>query len=250
MNIVASTDSARLAEAFARDGYIVVPGVYSDIEVAALKAETRRLLGLLTTAPDSLPHRFGATAEGVARTGVFVGLAANSEVFRQAARAPRLLDALDAILGPNIEFLSDKVVYKSAATDYGSPWHQDWTYWHGTHKVSAWVALDPATPENGCLKLLPGSHRQAVAHDGDASDGKGFGNRLNPDVVDENQAVAAPVQPGDAILFHDLTLHASYPNTTGKDRWSLISTFRAVTDEDPPYSWAVAAEVVRGTGKG
>jgi ectoine hydroxylase-related dioxygenase (phytanoyl-CoA dioxygenase family) len=250
MNTVASTDSAQLSEAFARDGYIVVPGVYTAAEVAAFKEETRRLLGLLETNPDSLPHRFGATSEGVARTGVFVGLAANSEVFRQAARAPRLLDALEAILGPNIEFLSDKIVYKSSETDYGSPWHQDWTYWHGTHKISAWVALDPATRENGCLKLLPGSHREAVVHDGDASDGKGFGNRLDPNAVDESQAVAAPVQPGDAILFHDLTLHASYPNTTGKDRWSLISTFRAVTDEDPPYSWAVAAEVVRGTGKG
>lgn len=239
-------DTAQIEESFARDGYVIVPGVYSTAEVAAFKDEIRRLLGLLSSDPDALAHRFGATSEGVTRTGVFVGLAANSPVFREAARAPRLLDALEAILGPDIEFLSDKVVYKSAETDHGSPWHQDWPYWQGTHKVSVWVALDPATPENGCLKLLPGSHRAVVTHDGDASDGRGFGSRLAPDAVDESRAVSAPVQPGDAILFHDLTLHASHPNVSGADRWSLISTFRAVTHEDPPYPWAVAAQIVRG----
>ena len=74
------------------------------------------------------------------------------------------------------------------------------------------MALDDATVENGCLKLFPGSHKSAIVHDGDASDGHGFGNRLRPGAVDEDLAVTAEIEAGGAVFFHDLTLHASHPN--------------------------------------
>jgi len=210
---------------FDRDGFVLIPAMFTAAEVAAFKQET---LVLLET------HE--------AHAGVFVGLAANSEVFRNLARDPRLLDALEPILGPNIEFLSDKVVFKSAATQFGSPWHQDWPYWEGQHKISVWVALDAATRENGCLKMMPGSHKQLSTHDG-------FGHRLRPGAADETRAVSLPCDPGDAVLFHDLTLHASFPNTSGRDRWSVISTYRSASEPDLEYSWSVAKEIVRGMKK-
>jgi hypothetical protein len=214
---------------FDRDGFTIERGVFTEGEVAGFKREICRLL---------------ETHE--AHGGVFVGLAANSPVFRDLAGDARLLDALEPILGPNIEFLSDKVVLKSAATDYGSPWHQDWPYWKGIHKVSIWIALDPATPENGCLKLLPGSHRTHAVHDGDAGGTKLFVHRLAPGAVDESRAAVVPCAPGDAVFFHDLTLHASYPNTSGADRWAMISTYRSASEPDLDYEWSVAARVVRG----
>ena len=214
---------------FEENGYVISRGLFDARECAEMKAEIRRML---ETHKD--------------HSGVMVGLAANSPYFQNVARNPRLLDALEEVMGPNIEFLSDKVVFKSATTDFGSPWHQDWHYWHGAHKISVWVSLDEATPENGCLKLLPGSHKSVAVHDGAADDGHGFGQRLRPDAVDESQAAIAPCQPGDAIIFHDLTLHASFRNTSGKDRWALISTYRSASEPDMQYDWAVAAEVVRG----
>lgn len=210
-------------------GFEIVRGLFAREEVAALKAEIRRLL--------ETHHASG---------GVFVGLAANSQVFRELAADPRLLDALEPIVGPDIEFLSDKVVYKTAETDFGSPWHQDWPYWKGAHKVSVWIALDKATPENGCLKLLPGSHTALANHDGDDGGTGLFGHRLAPGAVDESQALIAPCEPGDAIIFHDLTLHSSFPNTSGADRWALISTYRSASEPDLDYDWSVAAAVVRG----
>lgn len=178
--------------------------------------------------------------------GVYVGLAAASEVFRRAARSTALLDALEQVIGPDIEFLSDKVALKSGDVQIGSPWHQDWPYWKGAHKFSVWIALDPADRSNGCLRLLPGTHHQPVEHSGVAPAGEGFGNRLAPGAVDETRAVDAVCAPGDAVLFHDLTLHASYPNRSGADRYSLISTYRSAAEQDLEYDWAVAAEVVRG----
>jgi glutamate-1-semialdehyde 2,1-aminomutase len=230
-------------QAFERDGFAVIRGLFSPDEVAAFKQEIRRVL----EAARSRAKERGEPVEAVGHHGVFVGLAANSPVFREAARDPRLLDALEPVLGPNIEFLSDKVVFKTAEQDFGTPWHQDWPYWKGAHKVSVWIALDPATPENGCLKLLPGSHQAEALHDGDASDGKGFGHRLRPGAVDESRAVVVPCAPGDAVIFHDRTLHASFPNTTGQDRWALISTYRSASEPDLDYEWAVAAEIVRGS---
>lgn len=216
-------------ESFDENGFVKMAGMFSDVEVKVFKQECQRILETHS-----------------AHAGVFVGLAANSELFRRLARDPRLLDALEPILGPNIEFLSDKVVLKSATTTAGSPWHQDWPYWEGLHKISAWIALDAATPENGCLKMIPGSHKQLALHDGTAKEGEGFGHRLRPDSVDESQAVILPCAPGDVVLFHDLTLHASFPNTSGSDRWSVISTYRSASEPDIEYSWSVAKAVVRG----
>ena len=221
-----------LKETYAQFGYVLVHALFSEDEVAALKAEALRIV-----------IRKGAHA------GVFVGLAAHSSVFAEAVRDPRLLDALEPLIGPDIEFLSDKVVFKSATTDYGSPWHQDWPYWKGAHKLSVWVALEPATKENGCLKLLPGSHKTPAEHEGKAPEGEGFGHRLAQGTVDESLAVSVPCEPGDAVFFHDLTLHASHPNVSGEDRYAWIVTYRSAAEEDLTYDWSVAAAVVRGEKK-
>lgn len=235
---VSAGPGSQWGRVFAQDGFLKVEGLFSSGEVSAFKQQIQRILEAARAQP-------GAS---VATDGVFVGLAARSEFFRQVAQEPRLLDVLETILGPNIEFLSDKAVFKGADVEYGSPWHQDWPYWQGAHKVSVWIALDPATPQNGCLKMLPGSHREAAHHeDVAAPEGEGFSLRVRPDAVAESRAVAVPAAPGDAIFFHDLTLHASFPNRSGADRWALISTYRSASEPDHAYDWAVAAQVVRGS---
>ncbi len=238
---VDTVEGSQWGRVFTQDGFLKVEGLFSNDEVAAFKKQIGRILEAT---------RIEDSSGSVAADGVFVGLAARSDFFRQVAREPRLLDVLEPILGPNIEFLSDKVVFKGGDVEYGSPWHQDWPYWQGAHKVSVWIALDAATPENGCLKMLPGSHREAAHHeDVQTAAGEGFSLRLRPEAVDESRAVAVPAAPGDAIFFHDQTLHASFPNRSGADRWALISTYRSASEADLAYDWAVAAQVVRGVGK-
>ena len=216
-------------EDFQRDGYIVVRQLFSEDEIAQIKAEAKHIL---ENDPPS--------------NGVFVGMAIRSEIFKSLARDSRVLDILEPILGHNIEFLSDKVVFKSASVPFGSPWHQDWHYWHGKNKISLWIALDKATIENGCLKLLSGSHQSIATHDGSDVEGIGFGHRLKPGAIDEEKAFVATCEVGDVVVFHDLTLHSSFPNLSGQDRWSLISTYRSASEPDLQYDWAVAAAIVRG----
>lgn len=231
-------DLATLRDDFAQTGFAIVPNLFTQEEAQRLKLECIDIL-------EAVKKETGA----VAGHGVHVGLAARSSVFQEAVGDKRLLDILEKILAPDIEFLSDKVVFKSESMTFASPWHQDWHYWHGAHKHSIWIALDDATVENGCLKLFPGSHKSAIVHDGDASDGHGFGNRLRPDAIDESLAVTAEVEAGGAVFFHDLTLHASHPNRSGEERWVWIPTYRDAKAEDNDYPWAVAAKVLRGKKK-
>jgi len=221
---------------------VIVPNLFSRDEVSTLKGECLRIV-------DGVRREVrgaGGDPEEALKTGVYVGLAARSDVFRRAVADDRIVGVLAGLLWQNVEFLSDKVVFKDTDRVFDSPRHQDWMYWRGDNKASVWVALDDATRENGCLKVLPGSHRAQVVHDGNDGNGYGFGHRLQRGSVDESRAVTAQLEAGGAVFFHDLTLHASYPNTSKVDRWTWIPTYRDANADDPEYEWAVARSIVRG----
>ena len=86
-------------------------------EIGYILDEVRREAALAGKDPGQVLHN-----------RVYVGLAVKSQLFRRAVSAERLLDILEAIISPNISFLSDKVVFKNESADFGSPWHQDWPY--------------------------------------------------------------------------------------------------------------------------
>ena len=232
-------DRVQIQQDFQQNGFVIVPDLFNRDEAKRFKRESRSVIEAVKAETDH--------PDQVANHGVYVGLAARSPVFQTAVADPRILDILEVVLSPNIEFLSDKVVFKNPQVDFATPWHQDWHYWGGQHKISVWVALDNADVTSGCLKLVSGSHRTISVHDGKANDGNGFGHRLRPDAVDESKVVTAEVTVGDAVFSHDLTLHASYPNTVGVERWTWIPTYRDAQTGDLDYNWAVAAKVVRGT---
>lgn len=224
--------SGNMEQQFAEKGYVVIEDLFSTEEVRKLKLEVARVL-------EEVKKEKGAEA---VKHGVYVGMSAASALFRQAAAKPELAAVLKKIIGEQVIFLSDKVVFKDSKVDFGSPWHQDYPYWEGSHKFSVWIALDDAARENGCLKILPGSHLKGALHHGEGdNDGNGFSSRLKEEDIDQSQIVDLPASRGTAIVFHDLLFHASYPNQSGKDRVALISTYKDGTQEDPSYEWAKAA---------
>ncbi|MEM7031960.1 MAG: phytanoyl-CoA dioxygenase family protein [Chloroflexota bacterium] len=231
------------ADQFKKDGFLIVPHLFTAHEMIRLKSEIAAILAKLQTG--EIGDSDGKQWKMLKASGVYVGLAPHSNLIQRLLRDDRLLDILEVMIGPNLEFLSDKIAYKDDDTDHPSPWHQDWPYWYGDHKISVWVALDDATVDNGCLKLIPGSHHGMATHDGE-DDGKGFGNRLKQEAVDESQAVTASVERGGAVFFHDLALHASHSNTAQTDRWVWIPTYRDAQHNDPDYPFAIANTVVRG----
>jgi hypothetical protein len=224
------------AAQYARDGFVVVPGLFSEQEVLAWKGHAMARL-----------RDLGKLGEP---SGVHVWMHDTLDPdMRRWMADPRVLTVLERLIGPHIEFLSVKTVFKSRELTFASPWHQDWFYWNGSTKVSVWIALDDAAPDNGCLKLVPGSHTRVFEMER-VEDAKGFVNRIRDSDLRGLPVVSVPVARGGAVFFHDLALHASHPNTRGADRWSLISTYRdaSVKDDSPVWktAWVLRGRSVNG----
>lgn len=142
---------------------------------------------------------------------------------------PQIIAEIKSTLAVDaIEFLSCKVVFKSAEISYESPWHQDRMYWGGCEKCSTWIALDDATPENGCLRVIPGSHKSEVEHT--KIESNSFKKRILDKHLENDLDVV--MKAGDALLFSDLLIHGSHKNTSGKDRYSVIPTYRVAHIQD------------------
>lgn len=135
---------------------------------------------------------------------------------------PRILDAVEDTLGPDIMCWGSSLFVKDPNTDSFVSWHQDSTYW-GLSKpsvVTAWVALSPATLESGCMKMMPGTHTwDQIPHDDTLSKENLLtrGQEIAVE-VDESRSVALPLQPGEISIHHIRTVHASHPNKSNDHR--------------------------------
>ncbi|RIK42787.1 MAG: hypothetical protein DCC55_07730 [Chloroflexi bacterium] len=219
-------------EQYQHDGYVVVPNLLSE----SLALEWKAIL----------KERLAEEGKLDEPSGVRVWMSGQMDSFTR----DRVLDAkigkiLQQLVGPSIEFLSVKAVFKNAKTNFNSPWHQDWFYWQGANKISIWIALDDATPENGCLRMVPGSHHQLFEM-AVVDEGIGFNRRVTDESLQGLPVETLPVRRGDAIFFHDLALHGSTPNINGTERWSAIATYRDASQQDDSTIWSTAI-VMSGT---
>jgi ectoine hydroxylase-related dioxygenase (phytanoyl-CoA dioxygenase family) len=208
-------------EQYHRDGYLIVRNLYDADAIARWRDEVRQLYS-----QDDAPNDHGV------------------RVWMADALPPFLLDAmtddrvppiLTKLVGPDVEFLSVKLVHKDGAIDFGTPWHQDWHYWLGSEKLSVWIALDDATPDNGCLKVIPGSHKRQFTNQ--RHETASFSNRIDDAQLEGLPVVDAIMRRGDALFFSDRTVHGSYPNGNGQPRWSFISTYRSAAVRDDSQVW-------------
>ena len=143
----------------------------------------------------------------------------------EIARHPALLDAVEDILGPDLLLWDSAYVIKEAGDQRFVSWHQDLTYWglDSDDMITAWVALTPAGPENGGMKMLPGSHRggkQAHRDTYDAANLLHRGQQIDAP-IDEAAAVDVVLAPGQASLHHGWVMHASPGNATADRRIGL-----------------------------
>ena len=202
--------------AYRRDGYLCPVDILTPEEAAenrtALEDLERDFAGVL-------PRPVG----DYLRASAYLA----SEVPLRVARDPRVLECVESILGPDILLWSCEYFIKEPHTEKIVSWHQDLTYWgmDGTdHEVTAWIALSPATAASGCMKFVPGSHTQAIVPHADTFAGDNLLSRGQEIAVevDESQAVAAELAPGQMSLHHGRLFHASGPNKTGDRRIGLV----------------------------
>jgi hypothetical protein len=141
----------------------------------------------------------------------------------ELATSPAILDRVEEILGPDLVLWAMFAWYKEPRTEKRIPWHQDASYWPLEPKlnVTAWLALDHCDPDNGCLRVIPGTHRAAIDHVAVDDTTSWFNKGADPAAVDERQARDLVLQPGEFVLFNEGTLHGSEPNRSARPRLAL-----------------------------
>ena len=148
----------------------------------------------------------------------------------QVGTAPALLDAVESVLGPDLLLWSAEFFIKPPRSDKIVSWHQDLTYWglgETDEEITAWVALSDVRVESGCMRFLPGSHRQRILPHRDTFDESNLlsrGQQVDVD-VNEDEAVDVLLEPGQVSLHHGRIFHASGPNQSDHDRIGLVFRF-------------------------
>lgn len=134
----------------------------------------------------------------------------------EAARRPAAVAALTAVIGPNVKMMQSMLFIKSEGKP-GQAWHQDEAHIPTRDRSLAgiWIALDNATVENGCLWVIPGSHRPRVLYPVRDQHDDRFDCTQEAYAFPYRDEDAMPVElpAGAAVLFHGYLLHRSLPNT-------------------------------------
>ena len=140
-----------------------------------------------------------------------------------------LLNAIEALLGGDILIDGTLVFFKPPQDSSYVSWHQDSVYsgWHLTPSTSAWIALTASNRANGCMRVIPGSHKQGLLSHANVRDDSNLlrrGERVKM-VVDESCATDVVLNPGDMSLHQSTIIHGSNPNTSDEPRIGFIVRF-------------------------
>lgn len=202
-------------------GFLAVESVFTPEEMAEARVAVAELVErsrFLTEHDAEFDLEPGHTAESPRVRRLKTPLASHP-AFEQLARKPALLDMVEQLVGPGIRLHGNKLNMKSA--EYGSAveWHQDFAFYPHTNDdlLAVGIALDDCLPENGCMLMVPGSHRWPVLdHHQDGY----FVGAVDPVrcEVDLTAAVPVPVHAGGITLHHCRTLHGSAVNTSSRPR--------------------------------
>ena len=179
--------------------------------------------------------------QGVSRDSMFCphivkggtqGLSGSNE-WLEYARIPEVLDLVAQVVGPDFLLWGTTVFGKPAGTGKRVTWHQDGEYWpiRPLATCSAWIALDDATPENGCLRIIPGSHKQRRlrAHTQKDSPDLVLNQELNAEAYDEADAVDLVLEAGQFSLHDVYLVHGSEPNRSTKRRACYVCRYMPTT---------------------
>ena len=162
---------------------------------------------------------------------------------------PQILDVIEGVLGPNLLVWSSGWIPKMPSDKKFVSWHQDATYWglHPPHAVTAWIAFSESVPENGCMRVIPGTHQgpllpqtDTYAHDNVLSRGQEIAVEVN-----EAKAVDLILKPGEMSLHHVGIVHGSEANRSDKPRIGLAIRYIA-TDVVQDGTVQQCATLVRG----
>jgi ectoine hydroxylase-related dioxygenase (phytanoyl-CoA dioxygenase family) len=220
--ITDSTGDAR--ERYDRDGYAIFRAVLGPDLIAEA---SEHVAWLQARHPDVRPEQLG---HRYVRDDPF---------WLRLVGDDRLLDIAQLFIGPDIALFASHYISKPPRSGQPVLWHQDAAFWplEPMRVVTLWLAIDHSTPRNGCVRLIPGSHRGDVAA---MRANTAVDNVLGEEIaaeVDESAAVDMVLAPGDVEVHHPNIVHGSNANASPTRRCGLtiryIPTSTRITEEQP-----------------
>ena len=209
-----SSDLSTLKARYSRDGFAICRSV---LDESLVREAGEHVDWLMARHPDLRPENLHHR------------LVWNDAFWVRLLSDDRILECVEQIIGPDIALFASHYIAKPPSDGLAVLWHQDGSYWpiEPMEVVTAWLAINPSTPHNGCMRVVPGSHAMEL---------KGFQKREDvPNVlksempgefVDEASAVDIVLEPGDISLHHPQIVHGS--NANGSDMWRKGLTMRYV----------------------
>lgn len=241
-------------ETYDREGYIVLENLLSDDDMApAREAMSQKVAqiadelfadGLISNKFEDAPFKYrlaklfeNLTDEDFLKYGR--GWRDRWPGYFHFLWTPKILGAVESLIGPE---LFANPVYNGRPKVPGVaagavPWHQDKSYWPDTNAnpvITVWIPLVDSTHENGCLHLIPRTHKKrAVSHGKESYSGTSY-LEIAPSEIEsrKKEIIALPMKAGSAVLFNDRLIHSSTPNKSDHVRWSVDLRYQP-TDQDP-----------------
>jgi ectoine hydroxylase-related dioxygenase (phytanoyl-CoA dioxygenase family) len=219
---------------YRENGYILVSGLLSTAEAAALRAECHALADRLAQR-ENIDATWGAARAGVAEAQATKILHCHNVQFHSALFTRLICDeritsvAADIMGTPNVQLHHNKMFIKPPEKGSPFPMHQDAPFFpHDNHSMIAAIChFDDAPLEKGCVRVVPGSHKLGmIPHE------KEGGWHLPFEQYPIESAVPCPAKAGDVLFFSYLTVHGSGINVSNEARTTLLIQMR--DPADPP----------------
>lgn len=218
--------------AYHREGYVIVRKLFDQEEMDLLRRAAKEDRAL-----DE--HAFGrADGEG-GKVRLSLWNHPGEGIYGMFARCRRIVDSAEKLLDGEVYHYHSKMIMKDAKVGGAWTWHQDYGYWYQNSVIwplltSVSIAVDPATRENGCMQVVPGSHDVGrIDHVLSGEQAGADMERVNA-ILERLPLVYCEMDPGDALFFHCNLLHRSDMNRSDNPRWSMICCYNAARND--PYA--------------
>jgi len=216
---------------FQRNGFLIVRNLFDAEETGILRAAAQ--------ADSSFEHHVHDIDDvDGGKAQLVLWNEAGENLWGAVARSERIVNTMEQLLNDEVYHYHSKMSIKQPHIGGAWNWHQDYGYWYQNgclypDMASVFIALDPNIRENGCLKVLKGSHKMGrVDHDRYGDQTGADPERVN-EAMKVMESVYVELEPGDALFLHSNLLHCSDQNTSEHQRWSLICCYN--TKHNNPY---------------
>lgn len=242
---------------FNENGYLVLANIFSPEEILEMQQEADYVLELIINSSRANGRKSGRLdwRENSSGTQVVRKIQPINDMslrFSQVSQDERLLGPMREIMGEEPILMEEKLNYKQplpdpvegleiCQADDDFPIHNDWAYYVAQNYpqsiLSSALLIDACTPDNGPLRIWPGSHKSHLDHENVPN-----GLQVKPGLIDFDGGIEMLAPAGSFMIFHVLVVHNSRPNTSGRPRRLMIYSHY-------PESFKMPMDIRNGPGR-